>query len=491
MNGNILYTCFCCENKFYSNDTKPEHIIPNCIGGKLKSKSIICNDCNNKFSKIDESIANALKDLTNILNPTRNNKTKSQLPHKFKSENFNYIREANGKIYACNIKEVKKNQGLKIQAEVRYSKENNAKENALKPIFKILEKYCKQNKIPRSVLESKKEEIRNMPTTDEEMPIVPYTVDFDSNPNIFLGLLKIAVEFYIFKRGSFSEIKNVITILRNSDFKTAKDFVKYFYQNNLLPNDGIYHFIYLKGDNISKKLYCIISLYSCLSVFVLLDGNYIGKSFSYKYLFDLIENKEIDFKREINFTSKDIFGIINNPQNYTLQMVQCVNKFMFVNKCREISIIAYRLSCEVVDYLASKPFILSEDEFRKEFASSLNSKFQAIPFIPTMFKSDRINICEIFSKVIPYQQYTNACTEYKISSIIGKVISNEFVKSNGEIPSKEYLYNKIISQISYTRDVTLHKFLGNKDNKQDIRNFIELMHPNLCKYKRIFYQRVP
>ena len=44
--------CYLCGKKIEKNKTKQEHIIPNAVGGKLTSKSILCSDCNNNLSDI-------------------------------------------------------------------------------------------------------------------------------------------------------------------------------------------------------------------------------------------------------------------------------------------------------------------------------------------------------------------------------------------------------------------------------------------------------
>ena len=53
--------------------TKPEHIIPNGIGGKLKSREILCDKHNNELFELDQIICKDLENHTNRLNPSRDN----------------------------------------------------------------------------------------------------------------------------------------------------------------------------------------------------------------------------------------------------------------------------------------------------------------------------------------------------------------------------------------------------------------------------------
>ena len=49
--------CIFCNQELDSNNKSTEHIIPKCMGGKLKSNLIICKRCNNKFgTEFDEAL---------------------------------------------------------------------------------------------------------------------------------------------------------------------------------------------------------------------------------------------------------------------------------------------------------------------------------------------------------------------------------------------------------------------------------------------------
>ena len=131
--------CYLCGKKIEKNKTKQEHIIPNAVGGKLTSKSILCSDCNNNLSDIDQSLANSVYFLTNLLNPKRDNKTKSNLPIKFEYNGREFTREANGKCYSTKLNVEKQADGkYQLQLDALYSSENGAKEKALQPLLNHL-----------------------------------------------------------------------------------------------------------------------------------------------------------------------------------------------------------------------------------------------------------------------------------------------------------------------------------------------------------------
>ena len=69
--------CYLCGKKLCNE--KPEHIIPNAFGGHLKSRNILCSDCNNKLSDIDRKLCSDLELLTNFISPKRE-KNKNTIP---------------------------------------------------------------------------------------------------------------------------------------------------------------------------------------------------------------------------------------------------------------------------------------------------------------------------------------------------------------------------------------------------------------------------
>ena len=60
--------CYICGNEITHENYTDEHIIINAAGGRLKSKSLICRQCNSDFGeKIDNALAKQLNFLANQL----------------------------------------------------------------------------------------------------------------------------------------------------------------------------------------------------------------------------------------------------------------------------------------------------------------------------------------------------------------------------------------------------------------------------------------
>ena len=70
MSGNSVLThkCYCCDENITPAKESDEHIIPNALGGKLKSRTLLCSDCNSKLgSEVDAPFCQQMRFVTNRL----------------------------------------------------------------------------------------------------------------------------------------------------------------------------------------------------------------------------------------------------------------------------------------------------------------------------------------------------------------------------------------------------------------------------------------
>ena len=67
-----MSTCYVCGVEISKDNWSLEHILLNSIGGRLKSRELICRDCNSAFGyEIDDILAEQLKIFANQLNISR------------------------------------------------------------------------------------------------------------------------------------------------------------------------------------------------------------------------------------------------------------------------------------------------------------------------------------------------------------------------------------------------------------------------------------
>ncbi len=294
--------CYICSCELSDKNKYTEHIIINAIGGRLKSKNIICKNCYNKIGdKMDASLAKELNSLTNYLNITRDRGEPEDIALKEKGSDLTYYISPDGKQkLAPNAPEIQ------IEGDKGVIKGHF---NDKKELKKFLE-TIKSRKLPTLDIEDalEKSEVKSRFVDYEGFRI---TVGGEEN---FKSILKTAINYFIYKGYSNQYINHLIPILLNGG---AEKFV-YFFDNDS-DTSVTAHRIFLKGESKEKVLFAVVEFFSIFSFIVLLNDNYEGIDFEEKYSYNLEEYVENSNNINLSISSLDIKKIISetNP-NYGL-----------------------------------------------------------------------------------------------------------------------------------------------------------------------------
>lgn len=349
--------CLFC-GKQLTDKEKPEHIIPNALGGKLKSQSIICSDCNNKYSYLDKNLCNDLQNFTAILRPLRDNGKIPETKCKVMGQNATLL--SDGSLHMANINTSKIGNNLTIHLQLmqesgKFSEQKNKQKivNFLKSAIKDpIKREENLKEIDRKIKEN---------TITIQNPTISNQCSFNTSGTLTLEMLKIATEFYALKGFDIQCILNCIDIVIKQDIQTADKQANYFYPQTLLQLDDIYHIIILKGDTTNKLLYAIISLYGILNMFILLNQNYNGQIINESYVFSLRESQSKDIKINIpvilNREVNDILSSQCSVDNIKISIEKFLSHFIFSPKNRALALL------EINNRLFNISTPLSEKDF--------------------------------------------------------------------------------------------------------------------------------
>lgn len=269
--------CVYCDIELSDSNKSLEHIIPNCIGGQLKSNSICCKSCNStlgatgdqKFSKIFDPI---LADIKFLKRDRKKKNYKCSGIASYQNKLYN-VTICNGKVSSC-------------------------------------PELCK---LTRSKLPSKGFTIlyKNFNLEDS---------DFKE------GLCKIAFNFAIYNNIPKSSISEGLKIQHEDgvvkDVHYCYDTLPFFPLNIVdktlesLKHEFLQHTLVLFSS--CNQLWCYIELFSTFQFYVRLSSNYndneIEHIFSQK-----IENKAIDNSRQVSNTK-------NSEDEYASQIAKKFHK---------------------------------------------------------------------------------------------------------------------------------------------------------------------
>lgn len=278
--------CYLCKNEITDENVSIEHILPNAIGGRLKSSSLICKECNSKFGDTsDACLAKQLEFFANQLNIKR---------ERGSVQNVEMTRESTGEAYLVSpegdlvprkplIKERESNGNLEI-----YVKAND--EKTIESILIGLKRKYPKLDITK-FNDALKHEVEYI---DEPLH---GTISIDGK-KIFPAILKIAVNYYIEKGGDIEFVDSAIEDLKNNQTHRVDLIIK---EGLVVESDSedVLHYIFINGCREKKKLYAIIELYSTVQFVIKLSDNYNGEDVQHLYVFDVLKKQEI--QKEIVF----------------------------------------------------------------------------------------------------------------------------------------------------------------------------------------------
>jgi hypothetical protein len=308
--------CYICGIEITRENQSTEHIIPNAIGGRLKSKSLICKQCNSVFgNSIDSELSKQLNHIGNMLNIKRDRGRAQPVIGKNKKTGEQIILELGGKPSMSKpiITEEINGDGKHIQIIARSKKEAKRILNDLRhkyPEINVEETLARA--------EVKREYV------DDRVHLNTCIGGQES----FRSICKTAVNFYIFTGGEREYIQDLIPYIKGD---IVIDRVNFFYNDEevIFKDSGqIIHGLVLRGDTREKVLYMYVEYFNANRFLILLNDNYEGADVNESYIFDVLNQTEIRPNIIFNLNKKQIINAITEQVLPLGKMSENLNKIM-------------------------------------------------------------------------------------------------------------------------------------------------------------------
>ena len=319
--------CYYCGKKF--KPKTPEHIIPNVLGGKLKSKDILCKECNNCLGKIDKAFE-CFSFFNTLINPNRDNGAPSLAKVKINGMEGS-LGPGGHNIAAHKLCFDREQKALHV--ELLHSAgegENRNKEFVRKIIAQQHNSYSKEevekilNEIWNKALASSQKETN---------PIIHVQFHFKTD-ELFRAVLKIAIGFYCYLGLDRSYIAEAIKSLKEGvDFEKN---INWLFLNKI-QGIGTSHVLLLYGVPQIKKLYMVVSLYNSFSFFVLLNNNYNGPEVREQYVYQVMEHRRLLLRGTLSLTAQEITRILAaTPQEIQRYLNLTIGHFLEERKIKDL-----------------------------------------------------------------------------------------------------------------------------------------------------------
>ncbi|QHT67412.1 HNH endonuclease [Rhodocytophaga rosea] len=289
-----MYNCYNCNITLNETNKSEEHIIPNSLGGQIKSYNLLCQKCNSYYGEtIDRELheqTGLFSDLLNVKRDRPNQNIKVEL--KAKSGESHY--------YGPNLSPFSKlyfTPPGKTKPIVLFARN---RDEMLKLVEKKKKELESKNYINFSLKEFTEYPEGEVKYFSNKLSKEVGTVGF-GNKDFFRALCKIAVNYCLYCGVDTSLVTNAITFIKGEH--TINYISRFYYPSHYkihsLGSDEVSHLLYLVGDYKNQVLYCYIELFNVHNVIVLLNNEYNGPEFEKTYCYDLINSREVLEKKVI------------------------------------------------------------------------------------------------------------------------------------------------------------------------------------------------
>ncbi len=364
-----MMNCYYCKEVLTTENESVEHIIPNAIGGRLKSKELLCKKCNSLLGEqVDSKFCNSLSPLSGFLDIQRERGTNPDIKN---------IKSNDGKLYNL----VNGRYPVPVSPEINFDESKNR--------FHI---SARNEKEMRHIIKKLKKKYPNLDDNELESKMIrgKYYMNEALNMQLQLGnnefmkaLLKIAINFYLHRCSRVIDLHERIEELRNTNDIPVSIIRHYYTKDSIKYEDTneVSHTIYIKGDSSTKLLYAFIEIFSSAAFIINLNTEYNGPEASYSYTYDVLLNKEISKKITFNYDGELKGDEVELNKEFISRLQKKLSRVLVIADKRQVDAIISNITKEVMaDILSKYPDgTLINEEMFNEFAKAISE--EVAPFI--------------------------------------------------------------------------------------------------------------
>jgi hypothetical protein len=276
--------CYNCNSPLVKGNISEEHIINNSIGGRLKSKKILCIECNTHFGDtIDKELENQIGVIAELLGIEKERpKSSVKIELKTLGGKSKYVGK---KMRPHDTLSIQMPGGKKIVITTdNPEKYEKLKKDKLKELAKHNMTYTEGIEEPTPEKFYFKNHLSNKLGTFG-------TGGYD----YFRAIAKIALNYYLHKDRDRQYISVVSKFIKgNSRNNIVHFYYPIHYTIHDLKSNEISNIIHIKGDRECKILYAYIELMNMENFIIVFSKDYNGPEYTDTYCFDLNSQKEVN-----------------------------------------------------------------------------------------------------------------------------------------------------------------------------------------------------
>lgn len=288
--------CWFCSEEITEVNKSWEHIIPNCLGGRLRSNDLLCKNCNNELGHtLDDMLCQQIY-LPTILGITRQ---RGPIPDRVR------VSSDSGKAYLIDKELTPINEKLEksISSDGEITFYVRSEEEA-----RIILKSSKRSKLSKEKIEQKVKEL-NWEGHQIEKPVF-FEQDIIQGESAFKAVYKIGINYFIYSGVEHRFIEHCIRSL--TEPKAHNNFITYYYLDKKIrefEENEISNLLFLRANPKEGIAYCYIELFSVHCFLVILNYLYSGNEISRAYCHDPVQNQTIEKQVDLELTREEVLNL--------------------------------------------------------------------------------------------------------------------------------------------------------------------------------------
>lgn len=306
---NNLLKCYLCDEELGIENSSDEHIIPNSIGGRLKSTSLICRKCNGTTGDLFDS------EFAKIGN--------------FFASKYN-IRRDRGRVPAFKASELTTGKKLWIEPGLKTSYVDPVSGYDEKMIYvehrdkkRIMEELRRLSKQVGDGEVDPDRIIVEYPIDEHPDNQKQFVLDASVEPELLLrSVCKTIINLYLYKTGDCYNSRPLIEFLR-TEIENRFCWFLDLGISKTKHNGAPYHIVIIKGEKKSKMLYAYFEMFGEAGFLALINGKYQGEDQQLNHTFDPINAIEVESDYAFTLKPNDIIQhLIDKPES---EMIKCIH----------------------------------------------------------------------------------------------------------------------------------------------------------------------
>lgn len=275
--------CYITNIPLENENISEEHIIPNALGGHLKSPDLVCTEINNNlFAKLDATLSNSIE-LSQLIKFKRDRREQPSII----GTSIDGMKYAVNNMQKGTLLPMKPLKVIDESGEELLKFPASQKEEYFKSLLKK-NPHLKREELEKTYIEVFEDVYKNIH--------FPNGINIFTTKEPFRAIAKIATNFAILNDISKKYFPGFIEFIKGSnDLSNIQ--LGYFYPKEFLAYDfeekEISHILYLKGCEKEKILYCYIELFNTHCFIVNLSYHYHGPYFEKSFIWDVLNASEL------------------------------------------------------------------------------------------------------------------------------------------------------------------------------------------------------